>query len=121
VARIDCEQALGLQQELGHRRGEAATWDSLGVAHHHLGRYADAVACYHQALTLFRDLGNRYNEADTLVHLGDTCDASGDTGAARARWRVALAILTDLDHADAEQVHARLCNGDDGGFDVPER
>jgi hypothetical protein len=43
-----------------------------------------------------------------LVHLGDTHDASGDTDAARDCWRAALAILTDLDYPDAEQVRARL-------------
>ena len=103
-----CQQALALQQELGYRRGEAAAWDSLGVAYHHLGRYAVAVAAYQQALTLFRDQGNRYNEADTLVHLGETYHASGDTDAARGRWRAALAIFADLDHPDAEQVRVRL-------------
>ncbi len=105
-----CEQALGLQQELGNRRGEALTLDSLGVAYHHLGRHADAIAAYQQALTLLRDHGNRYHEAETLVHLGDTYHASGDTGAARDRWRAALASFTDLDHPDADQVRTRLRN-----------
>jgi tetratricopeptide (TPR) repeat protein len=114
-----CRQALTLQQELGYRRGEAATWDSLGVAYHHVGRHPDAVAAYQHALTLFRELGNRYNEADTLVHLGDTYDAGGDTGAARDSWRAALAILTDLDHGDADQVRARL--PDDGNAPMPLR
>ena len=114
-----CEQALGLAQEVGYRQGEADTWDSLGFAYHHLGRHTDAVAAYQQALALFRDLGNRYYEAETLVHLGDTYDASGDAEAARDRWRAALAILTDLDHPDADQVRARLHNGDQRGFDVP--
>jgi tetratricopeptide (TPR) repeat protein/transcriptional regulator with XRE-family HTH domain len=103
-----CQQALALAQEVGNRMGEAWTWDSLGVAYHHLGRHTDAIAAHQQALALFRDLGDRYNEADTLVHLGDTHDASGDTGTARDCWRAALAILTDLDYPDAEQVRARL-------------
>jgi tetratricopeptide (TPR) repeat protein len=103
-----CGQALGQHQELGNRRGEAQTWDSLGVAYHHLGRHTDAIAACQQALTLLRDQGNRYNEADTLVHLGDAYHARGDTGAARDTWRAALAILTDLDHPDAEQLRTRL-------------
>jgi len=105
-----CQQALRLQQELGDRPGEAATSDSLGLAYHHLGRHTDAVASYRQALTLYRDHGDRYYEADTLVRLGETQHASGDDDAARDTWRAALAILTDLDHPDAEQVQARLRN-----------
>jgi hypothetical protein len=42
------------------------------------------------------------------VHLGDTYAAGGDTGAARDRLREALAILTDLDHPEAEGLRARL-------------
>jgi hypothetical protein len=36
------------------------TWDTVGVAYHHLGRHADAVATYRQALALYRDRGHRY-------------------------------------------------------------
>ena len=114
-----CQQALGLAQEIGYRLGEAASWDSLGFVYHHLGRHNAAVAAYQQALALCRSLGHRYYEAETLVNLGDTYDASGDTNAARDTWRAALTILTDLDHPDAEQVRARLHNGDQRGFDVP--
>jgi tetratricopeptide (TPR) repeat protein len=103
-----CKQALTLQQELGDRQGEAGTWDSIGLAYHHLGRHADAIAAYQQTVTLHRDIGNRLYEADTLAHLGDAYRANGDTAAARKCWRKALAILTDLDHPDAEQVRARL-------------
>jgi len=109
-----CQQALGLIQEVGDTRGEAGTWDSIGVVHHHLGRYTEAVAAYERALALFRDLGNRYYEADTLVNLGDTYHANGDTGAARDCWSVAAAVFTDLDHPNAEQVRARLRDGDEG-------
>lgn len=45
-----CQQALGLIQEVGDTRGEAGTWDSIGVVYHHLGRYTEAVAAYERAL-----------------------------------------------------------------------
>ena len=56
--------------------GEAQTWDSLGLTHHHLGQHREAADCYGQALDLYRELaehglGDRYNEAATLVRLGD--------------------------------------------------
>jgi tetratricopeptide (TPR) repeat protein len=56
----------------------------LGYAHHHLGQYRDAVACYQRALALFRETEDRYFEADTLAHLGDTHYAAGDS------WRRSL-------------------------------
>ena len=103
-----CEQSLRLYQELGYRPDEATTWDSLGVAYHHLGRHADAIAAHEEALALFREGGYRYYEARTLVRLGDTHHATKDSDGAQDCWRGALAIFTDLDHPDAEQVRARL-------------
>jgi tetratricopeptide (TPR) repeat protein len=110
-----CHQALALHQELGDRAGEAHTWDSLGHAHHHLGSHRQATACYQRALDLFRQLGDRYNEADTLTHLGNIHYVAGDPDTARAAWQHAQAILSQLDHPDADQVliTARAGNGRD--------
>ncbi|WP_432905055.1 tetratricopeptide repeat protein [Micromonospora matsumotoense] len=44
-----CGQALVRQQQTGNRYWEAHAWDSLGFAHHHLGRHRDALDCYRQA------------------------------------------------------------------------
>jgi hypothetical protein len=46
-----------------------------------------------------------------LDHLGDTHAAAGDPGAARAAWQQALAILTELDHPDAERLRGKLQAG----------
>ena len=112
-----CLNALGLAREIGNRRIEADTWDSVGLAYHHLGQHADAIAAYQQGIALYRDLGYPYYVAGTLGHLGDTYHASGNTDAARERWRQALTIFTELDHPDAEQIRARLHDGDERGFD----
>jgi tetratricopeptide (TPR) repeat protein len=104
--------------------GQAATWDSLGYAHHGLHRYERAVFCYRQALDVLRDIGDRYNEAGTRARLGDTYDAAGDKGAALDAWRQALVILDECDHPDAAQVRARLRtaeNGRDRQPDAPTR
>ncbi len=97
-----------LLQELNDRDGQAATWDSLGYAHHHLGHHTQAIACYQHALDLVRDLGRRYEEAVLLIHLGDTHHATGNPEAARTAWQQALTILDQLDHPDADQVRTRL-------------
>ncbi|WP_229715418.1 AfsR/SARP family transcriptional regulator [Mangrovihabitans endophyticus] len=103
-----CRRALDLHRRTGDVWGEATTWDSIGYAHHHLGNHPDAVECYARALELVRALGDRYFEADTMTRLADTHEAAGDSGAARDSLRTALDILTDLDHADAEEIRARL-------------
>jgi tetratricopeptide (TPR) repeat protein len=103
-----CEQALELHRQVGDRRGEADVLDSLGYAQHHLGRYAEAAVCFRQGVGLVHELGDQYAEAQILVHLGDTHEASGDPGAARGAWTDAVRILTELGHADARDVRAKI-------------
>jgi DNA-binding SARP family transcriptional activator/tetratricopeptide (TPR) repeat protein len=107
-ARAFCRQALNLSAELGYHWLEGLAWDSLGYAEYHLGDVAEAVACYQRALSMHRESGDRSNEADTLIHLGDTRQAAGDLAQAQQAWHQALAILDDLQHADADQVRAKL-------------
>jgi tetratricopeptide (TPR) repeat protein/transcriptional regulator with XRE-family HTH domain len=108
AAVVACEQAITLHRELDNRHGEADTWDTLGYAHHRLDQYPEAVACFQRAIDMYRDLGDRYREANTLVHLGDTRQAAGDQAKAHETWRLALAILTELQHPHADQVRTRL-------------
>lgn len=103
-----CEGALDLHQKLGHREGQAATWHSLGYTRHHLGQHERALTCYQHALALFRDLHDRYYEGDTLARIGDTHRAAGHLGPADIAWRLALTILDDLNHPDAEDVRKRI-------------
>ena len=105
-----CQEALTLLRELGDPIGEGATLDTLGYAYHHLGDYPRAITCFRQAVGRLRTLDARYPEAGTLTHLGDSLELAGRPGAARAAWRRALAILTDLDHPDAEEVRTRLAS-----------
>jgi len=94
--------------EKGHRSGEAAAWDSLGYASHHLGQHREALACYERALALHRLLGDRYNQSQTLVYLGDTHRASGRPSVAGDAWQEALVILEELRHPEVGQVRSRL-------------
>ena len=103
-----CQQTLDLLQELGHPQLEAGTWDSLGYAHHHLGDHAEAAACYRRALDLRREIGDRWGQAETLDHIGEAHHAAGRPLQARTAWQEALAILDDLQHADAGQIRAKL-------------
>ncbi len=103
-----CGQAITLFQELRDQHGEAATAHSLGYALHCLGDHRQAVIRYRQALDLFEKAGDRYYTAYTLAQLGDTHLAADDPQAAQHSWQRALAILTELGHPEADQVHTKL-------------
>jgi DNA-binding SARP family transcriptional activator len=103
-----CQRALTIQQQLGDRHGQAATWDSLGYAHHRLGHYEQAISSYRRALDFYRAAGHRFSEATILDHMGDAHHAAGDPEAARGVWRRAVAILHELDHADAARLRIKL-------------
>ncbi|WP_405770349.1 NB-ARC domain-containing protein [Streptomyces sp. NBC_00080] len=108
LALVECQRAIDLHRELGNPNGEAAAWDSLGYAHHHLAAHERAVDCYRHALTLYRGLHDAYLEADTLVHIGDSQEAAGERTEAGVSWRQALRILEHLGHPDAQAVRQRL-------------
>jgi tetratricopeptide (TPR) repeat protein len=87
---------------------EAATWDSLGYAHHHLGNHRQAIACYQRSVDLYRGLADGYNEATTLAALGDAHQDVGHLQAARQAWQTAVATLDRLGHPDADPIRAKL-------------
>jgi DNA-binding SARP family transcriptional activator/Tfp pilus assembly protein PilF len=103
-----CREALAVHRELANRWGQAGTLDSLGYINHQIGDHPEALACYREAIHLHRELGDRYYEADSLARLADTHAANGDPVAARLPYQRALAILSDLDHPDADTVRAKL-------------
>ena len=105
-----CQQALELSRSVGNRRAEAAALDSLGYASHHLGLHLQAVAYYQQSLNLFRSQGDLCSQAEVLTHLGDSHHVTGRHAAARDAWLHAFAILTDLNHPAAHQIHAKLAS-----------
>ncbi len=103
-----CRQALPLLEEFDDRERQAYAWESMAYAHHCLGQHSQAVTGYRHALDLCRGFGDRYLEADILDRLGDTHHAARDPDAAHAAWQHALAILTELDHPQADQIRVKL-------------
>jgi tetratricopeptide (TPR) repeat protein len=67
-------RALEIFTEIGN--GQAAAWDSMGYAQHHLGAYDEALDSYGEAMRLYRSVYDRSLEAETLVHIGDTHQAA---------------------------------------------
>lgn len=97
-----------LLQQIGDHEAEAATWDSIGYAHHQAGHHAQAAECYQRALAIYRDLDSRYEQAAILTHLGESYRSAGRPTAANTAWQQALKILADLDHPDANTIRAKL-------------
>ena len=114
-----CEQALSMYRGRGDALNEAATWDSMGYALLHLGRLGDAIGCLRTAVGIIAGLHMGYYETTMLVHLGDAYNAAGNMGLARQSWREALDILEGLNHADADQVRARLDGQQPPGPGIP--
>ncbi|OKI63404.1 hypothetical protein [Micromonospora sp. CB01531] len=67
-----------------------------------------AVAAYRRAAELREQVGDRYQQAQTLVRLGGVHADTGDRQAAQDVWRNALALLTEMQHPEAETVTGLL-------------
>jgi tetratricopeptide (TPR) repeat protein len=103
-----CQEALALQEGTGEQnQDQAATWDSIGHAHHCLGQYELAARCYGRALDLLRGSRHARHEAIVLNHLADTQRAAGNLAAARASWRRARDLVDGFDRSDSQDVGAK--------------
>lgn len=103
-----CQAALELCDKLDFGYGLAGAQVSLAYIHRHSGDCTEALAYYLQALAGYRELDDRYEAADTLGLLGDLHQSRGDLDAAHGAWQESLDILTELDHPDADRIHAKL-------------
>jgi len=61
-----------------------------------------------EVLVIYREISDKAGTAEALTGLGDAQHARGDVRAARATWRQALAILSDVQSADVQPIQARL-------------
>ncbi|WP_189269629.1 AfsR/SARP family transcriptional regulator [Streptomyces fuscichromogenes] len=103
----DCRRAIDIARKAGNRNVEAASWDSLGVAYHRLGKKPESLYSLHRALAIYRELADAYLIADTLVHIGDT-HSSDSPGEARKAWTDAVDILDSLGHPEGDLIRQRL-------------
>jgi tetratricopeptide (TPR) repeat protein len=102
-----CEEAIPILQRTANRRSEAATWDSIGFARHHLGDLDAAVTDYKRSLRLYMEVLDRYNQAEVLDHLASAQLELGDVPAARASWEGAVELLSAIGSPRAAQMRTR--------------
>jgi len=112
------QQAIALFRETGHQAGEVEALNSVGETHHATGQLRKAVIQHTAALTLATQISDRYELARAHNGLAHTHHTTGDLDQARHHWHEALALYTDLDVPDADDVHAHLTALDQAADDT---
>jgi tetratricopeptide (TPR) repeat protein len=102
------ELALELFRAAGDPTGHAYALNVVGWGHAVLGDHRRAITYCQQALALQQRLGDRYHEAETLTRIGDTHHAGNEDAAVHEAWRLALTIIEELGHPDADLVRSKL-------------
>jgi DNA-binding SARP family transcriptional activator/predicted negative regulator of RcsB-dependent stress response len=100
--------ALQLAVATGDRYSEGNASAVIGMAHHGLGQYADAVRSFRQSMGCFAAIADEVNRADSIWRMGDSLLATGDLDGALAAWSTGLEILTQVDPPAAEKVRDRI-------------
>ena len=90
------EEALPIYREVGHRAGEAATLNNMGLVYDATGRPSEALAMYEEALPIRREVGDRAGEAATLNNIGMVYWATGRPSEALALYEQALPIRREV-------------------------
>ncbi|MEO6091367.1 MAG: tetratricopeptide repeat protein, partial [Umezawaea sp.] len=99
--------ALGMYREVGEQCGESICHSDLSGALLAEGRFDEAAASARSALTLATDAASPYHQALAHDRLATVFDRQGVAGAV-SHWQRALALYTELDAPEADQVRARL-------------
>ncbi|MEA3338123.1 MAG: tetratricopeptide repeat protein, partial [Chloroflexota bacterium] len=102
------EQALGISQEIGDRRGEGNRLGNLGLAYAALGEVEKAIGYYEQALGISQEIGDRRGEGNRLGNLGLAYAALGEVEKARQCWQQSLTIFEQIKSPNAAVVRSWL-------------
>ncbi len=65
------QESLAIKQQIGDKRGEAASLDQIAYMESRQGKEVQALAAYNQSLTLRREIGDQAGIANSLIDLGD--------------------------------------------------
>nr|WP_272919936.1 tetratricopeptide repeat protein [Streptomyces sp. SID4948] len=106
-----CEQALTLLRP-DDVVNLAGTWDSIGHAQHHLGRFEQAVGSYRRSLELYKNAGRDEVEAEVHDHLARSLHRLHRSSEARAAWATALTLYPDENSPEVAEIRARLAELD---------
>ncbi len=102
------QQAVTRCREIGERSGETKALNGTGETYQAIGHPDQARSQHTAALILASQIGDRYEQARAHHGLAHTHHATDEFDRARHHWCRALALYTDLDVPDANDVHACL-------------
>jgi transcriptional regulator with XRE-family HTH domain len=108
TARDVLERSLQMFADLGNRTGQGIATHHLAMALQGLGEYQAAIAGYQAAAELYGHVGVAADRAAVLDDLAGAYLAVGHREQAADAYHEALRILTDLSHADAAVIRAKL-------------
>ena len=101
-------RGLEIADEIGDDHLTAELLNHLGDALLASSPPLDALGCYQRALTITHRTGNRYQRGHAHNGIAAVLAAAGDTPAARGHWEQALALYTELNVPEADEVRAQL-------------
>jgi class 3 adenylate cyclase/Tfp pilus assembly protein PilF len=89
-------EAVQLAQQLGYRKGEAAAWNTMGVAEEVRDSTESAIECYLKAKKIREETGDRLGVASILNNLGNVYENQGKLMEALAERKASLRIVEEL-------------------------
>ncbi len=98
------EKALAIRIKIGHREGEASSYENLGIVFKSLSEYVKAEEYLEKALTISIEIGDRKGEATSYGNLGIVSQAIGEFVKAKEYHGKALAIRTEIGDRAGEAV-----------------
>ena len=108
------QESLALKEQLGDKKGKAASLGGVANLYMRKGEWDQAVKCLDEALILARALQAIDMVAFNTVKLGQVAQARGDIETASARYHEGLAIFERLRMPEARQVQEMLARLEGG-------
>ncbi len=90
-------QSQAIKEQLGDRKGLAASYNNLGLVYWSKGDLDQALEYFQRALAINKELGDKRNIAVTLTNLGNVYTRAGDLDQALEYQTQSLAIKEELD------------------------
>ncbi|XP_019647091.1 PREDICTED: tetratricopeptide repeat protein 28-like [Branchiostoma belcheri] len=92
------EQYLSLARQLMDRQQEGLAYNRLGLTHHEMGEYEEALKWYERALKMQEDDGDKAAQIVQHTNMGDTCRLLGQLDRARSHYQSAMAVAMETDN-----------------------
>jgi tetratricopeptide (TPR) repeat protein len=106
------DRARDIAREIGEPLVEMAVFNGLGDTLRAMRQTRDGLGHHRSALAMARRMGDRYQLARALDGIAHARHETGHTALARRHWTNALAIFTELEVPEAEQVRGQLAEFD---------